>query len=183
MKYLFGLIAVLLVTGSVYVIFQNQAKEKDPLSYYGVTDLSLEEKVLALDQQTLDGNIIGAGILERELIIQTTEGEMSYPVDEDLFYLSFAPYIERTHPCHNHNLVTCRSELANETMSVTITKDDGTVYLDETVTMFDNGFYGLWLSSNANYTIEVDYEGKTVTTSFETFSDSGTCLTEPLQLS
>ncbi len=167
--------------GTLYFI--NTQSNQSVYERYGIEDLSVEEMVLALDEQTLDGSIISAGILERSLVINTEEEENIYPVPEDKFYLSFAPYLDNTHPCHNHNLVTCQSELANETMEVTITDDAGDVYLDDEVTLLDNGFYGLWLPSDKDFTINVQYNGFSVETHFGTYENSGTCLTEALKLS
>lgn len=183
MKNTIIVIGVILTALSVYVIYNNYAQNNNPYKYYGIENLSVEEKVLALDQQTLDGSIISAGILERTLNISTKHGDHVYTVDEDKFYLSFAPYIDRTHPCHNHNLVTCRSELPNESMKVTITNTNGDIAIDDTITLFDSGFYGIWLESNQEYTINIQYQDKSVETTFHTYSDSGTCLTEPLKLS
>ncbi len=157
--------------------------EKDVYALYGLEGLSVQEMVETLDEQTLDGNIIGAAILETELVIHTESGTNTYPIDEDLFYISIAPYINNTHPCHNHNLVTCRSELANETVSVFIESDDGDVLFDGDLTLYDNGFKGIWLPRNIDATITVTYGELSVSHDFGTYEDSGTCMTEGLQLS
>ncbi len=156
---------------------------QDVYAHYDLEGLTTEEMIESLDKQTLDGSIISAGVLEREFIISHEDGEDSYPIDDDVFYLSFAPYINETHPCHNHNLVTCQSELAGETVDVFIETDDGDVLIDKEVTLYDNGFKGVWLPSDISGTITVDYEDKTVTAPLGTYSDSGTCMTEPLKLS
>jgi len=91
--------------------------------------------------------------------------------------------VGNTHPSHNHNLVTCRSELANESMEVTITDEDRNIYLDEEITLLDNGFYGIWLPSEKDFTIHIEYNDLSVETEFGTYENIGTCLTEPLKLS
>ncbi len=180
-KLYFGLFGVVLVIALTAFLVNNDTVD-DVYTYYGIDGLNVEDKVIALDQQSLDGSIISAGILETELIINTENSENKYDIPEGKFYLSFAPYINTTHPCHNHNLVTCQSELANETMNVMIEDDSGDVYLDDEITLYDNGFYGIWLPSSADYSITVEYQDKTVTADFSTYEDSGTCLTEPLKL-
>ncbi len=178
------LIGFLLVVSALIavIVFTGDDDVNDVFEQYGLSGLSTHEMVETLDRQTLDGSIIAAAILETELIIQTAGGENTYPVDAGAFYLSFAPYIEHTHPCHNHNLVTCRSELAGETVDVRITDADGAVLIDETVTLYSNGFYGVWLPAGIEGTIAIVYGEHSVTAPIATHADSGTCLTEPLQL-
>ena len=181
-KYIFGLMGMIGMIGLVWT-FISSTGEMSVYERYGLEGLSVEEMVETLDRQTLNPELISAGILERELIITTEDGSNTYPVDDELFYLSIAPYINNTHPCHNHNLVTCRNELANETIDVLITTVDGDIIVDETVELFDNGFYGFWLPADKALNLTVHYGDLSVETVVETFDDSGTCLTEELQLS
>ncbi len=175
-----GIIVLGLVTLGIFALLKND----DVYDQYGLHGLDVEEMVAQLDAQTLDPERISAGILETELVITTEdEGTVRYPVKEGQFYISIAPYIDNTHPCHNHNLVTCRSELAGETIEVVVRTLDGDVVIDETVQLYDNGFKGFWIPADQEYNIAVYYDGLSVETTIETFEDSGTCITEPLQLS
>ncbi len=173
----------LFVVGLIFLGMALLDTTPDVYAIYGLEGLSTEAMVETLDEQTLDGNIIGAAILETELVIHTTSGTNTYPIDADLFYLSIAPYINSTHPCHNHNLVTCRGELANETVSVYIESTDGDVLFDDDLTLYDNGFKGIWLPSDIDATITITYDDLSVSHDFGTYEDSGTCMTEPLKLS
>ena len=183
-KFLF-LFAFLFIAGIGIMLLSDESPSNTGGVYeiYDIENMGVEEMVESLDRQTLNGDIISAGILERELVISHADGEDRYAIDEDKFYLSFAPYIDNTHPCHNHNLVTCRSELAGETVYVHIEGDDGTVLFDGEVELYDNGFKGIWLPSDIEATMTVEYNDLSVTTPIATFDDSGTCLTEELQLS
>ncbi|TVP97030.1 MAG: hypothetical protein EA374_00310 [Acholeplasmatales bacterium] len=185
MKKTFFLLAFLFIAGIGIILSRNDSATQSISVYerYEIDNLSTEEMVESLDAKTLDSNIIGAAILARELIISHADGEDRYAIDEDRFYLSFAPYITTTHPCHNHNLVTCRGELAGEIVKVFIQAVDGKVLFDGEVELYDNGFKGIWLPSNTEATMTVEYDGLRVSTQIATYDDSGTCLTEELQLS
>lgn len=114
-----------------------------------------------------------------ELLVSTADGakEESLPMPEDEFYLSIAPYADSTHECFFHSLTTCRGELADEEVEVTITAADGEVLVDETRRTFDNGFVGVWLPRDLEATVTVrrgDQEGSAQIT---TGGDDLTCLT------
>ncbi len=183
-KYVFMAIGIVLLVGLV-VLSRIEVSEPEASVYdiYNIQGLSVAGMIESLDEQILDPDIISAAVLERELVIISEQGKDTYAIDEGLFYLSFAPYITSTHPCHNHNLVTCRGELANETVAVYIEASDGTVLFDDTVTLYENGFKGIWLPFGLTAQMTVTYNGLTAETAITTFEDSGTCLTEPLKLS
>ena len=63
-------------------------------------------------------------------------------------------------------------------MDVKITDEDGEVYVDEPLTTLANGFYDFWLPRDKNYTIDISFEGKSVSYDFSTFEGDPTCLTE-----
>lgn len=99
------------------------------------------------------------------------------PADE--FYVSFAPYVSRTHDCHFHSLTTCVGELQNAEVSVKITDDaTGEVLVDDSLTTFDNGFVGLWLPRGIDATVTVEHDGKTASSPITTKGDdAATCVT------
>lgn len=123
-----------------------------------------------------------ASITGENLIVFHEEGEEKYPLGEELFFVSFAPYIDTTHPCEIHSLSGCQGEMVNEDIEVVIETKDGEVIFDETVTTGVNGFINLWVTRDQTYKLKVFYEGKEVSQSFSSFSDSATCITTPLQL-
>lgn len=107
----------------------------------------------------------------------STGEEATLDLPEDEFYLSFAPYVTTTHDCYYHSLTTCTGELVNEEVDVTIVTDGGEVLVDDTLTMFDNGFVGVWLPADIEATLTVQYDGKTGTAEIGTGEDDPTCLT------
>lgn len=111
-------------------------------------------------------------------LADTVSGEqVSVDLPDDMFYLSFAPYVTSTHDCFYHSLTTCTGELFNETVDVTIVTEDGEVLVDKELTLFDNGFVGVWLPADITATLTVTYDGKTGTTQIGTGENDPTCLT------
>lgn len=157
------------------------------LAEQGLADADVVTVIDTLDQtpQSQRATNMMASIRPAELLLSDEQGrEESVPMPDDAFYVSFAPYVSQTHPCHFHSLTTCTGELANTEIELTVTNDtDGSVLVDELVTTYDNGFYGLWLPRGIDATIEVSVDGMTAATPVSTSGDEdATCITEPLQL-
>lgn len=154
------------------------------LAEHGWADMSAEQIVEAIDQDDTARPLdFKASVRPGELILGDAQGEYSLPLtSDDGFYLSIAPFVNRTHDCYFHSLATCKGELAGDTMHVTITDSAGTVLVDDEVTTYANGFVGFWLPRDITGTVEVDFDGRTGSVPFATADDSATCLTT-LQLS
>lgn len=139
------------------------------------------ELVDQLDQMNRDERPTDliASVRANDVLVQdvTTGDEAVVELPHDQFYLSFAPYVTATHDCYFHSLTTCTGELFNEDVDVSIVADDGEVLVDETMTMFDNGFVGVWLPAEIEGTLTVEYDGLTGTTEIGTGVDDPTCLT------
>lgn len=121
-----------------------------------------------------------ASVRPGSLLLSDTAGgeEVELDLPEDLFYLSMAPYVDRTHDCFHHSLTSCMGELSGAEVTVTITDDaDDTVLVEETAPTFDNGFVGYWLPSDIDATVTVEYEGRSASTPISTGAGDPTCLT------
>jgi len=121
-----------------------------------------------------------ASVRTDHVLVSVTGGEQEVPVPlpDDEFYVSFAPYVDGTHDCFYHSLTTCRGELGGQEVDVRITDDaTGDVLVDETTTLFDNGFVGYWLPRGVTATLEVEQDGRTATTTVLTDDEAPTCLT------
>ena len=130
-----------------------------------VADLSGSDKVSA------------ASIDDQELKVEN-EGETSvYPLPEDEFFVSIAPYETYTHPCEIHSLTGCQGELAEKELKITVTDEQGKVHVDQLMTTPANGFIDLWLPREQTYTVEIEADGKSGELRFSTFSGDPTCLT------
>src|SRR5699024_7421703 len=89
------------------------------------------------------GNIddVTASITFQELIVTDSGNkEMSYELPEEKFFVSIAPFIEKTHDCSIHSLTGCQGELVEEEFEVYIQDKEGNVIVDEKMTSLENGF-------------------------------------------
>lgn len=151
------------------------------LSAQGLDGLNTTQIIDRLDalsvserSQTLIASVRPAG-----LVLMDDQQEVTLPMPEDKFYLSFAPYQQQTHDCHFHSLTTCLGEMQNSDVKVTVTDNKtGQKLVDESMQTFDNGFVGLWLPRGMEGTLTVEAQGKSGTTNISTVSDEdATCLT------
>ncbi|AJJ57524.1 hypothetical protein DN756_03840 [Yersinia pseudotuberculosis] len=153
------------------------AQQTDFLAQQGLAGKSAEQMVDAIDQSPQTRPLpYSASVTHAELILSDGQQKFVYPLG-DRFYLSFAPYINQTHPCFNHSLSGCRGELANTPFEVKITDNSGKVIMHQQVTSYQNGFIGVWLPRNIEGTLEVSYQGLTAVSPFATGAESQTCLT------
>lgn len=113
-----------------------------------------------------------------EVLIAEKEGDESVavPLPKDEFYLSIAPYVNTTHPCSNHNLITCKGELANKAVHVKVVDEKGTAIVDKDISTFSNGFLDLWVPRNQKLAVTVTYDGKSVTEIVGTSATDRTCI-------
>lgn len=147
------------------------------LAQHGLAGKTVEQIVDTIDQTSQHRPLpYSASITSTEL--KLSDGEQIYTLPlGDKFYLSFASYERRTHPCFNHSLSGCQGEMADKTFNVKVTDNKGDVILQKPMTSYRNGFIGVWLPRNMEGTIEVSYNGKTASHAIATRDDSQTCLT------
>lgn len=149
------------------------------LAERGLGDRTAAQVVDALDAMALAERPadLMASVRPDELVLTDGSTEAALPMPEDRFYLSVAPYVDRTHECFHHSLTTCQGELAGEEVGVRITTTDGDVLVDRTRRTWANGFVGFWLPRDVEGTVEVRYAGRSGRADFATRADSPTCLT------
>lgn len=170
-------IVVVLLLG-VALFYNNQNKTEDFLARNNLQDKSISEIVEYLEDNTDEAVGFNAGITSTELLLSDSKGSVEMDLPSDLFYLSIAPYINQTHPCGTHNLVTCRGELQNVTLHVVVTDVfSNEEIMNENVDTYSNGFAGLWLPRERNLSITVHYEELSSTTRISTFEEDYTCET------
>ena len=180
------IIFVLLIITAILgytLFFSNQGKSAAFLERYELEGLSVVEIIDILEQKTDEPAGFNASITADKLFLSDGEDTIELDIPENLFYLSVAPYINQTHPCANHSLVTCTGELQKETLRVIITDlDSEVVILDQEVVTSAKGFAGLWLPKDKNLELVVNYEGLTAKKRLSTFDSDNTCETT-MQLS
>lgn len=152
------------------------------LESHDLANLSAKELIEKLDTMAVADHpqdLIASIRPDEVLITDANNVEISVPIPEGDFYLSFAPYVNSTHECYFHSLATCRGELGNQDVHVTITDNDfGEVLLDEDSIMFDDGLLGVWLPKDIEATLTVTADGKSATEVISTKNDDDlTCLT------
>ncbi|MHA6508562.1 CueP family metal-binding protein [Tessaracoccus sp. Y1736] len=148
------------------------------LSAQGLDGKSGREAVEALDQLDAQRPLpLAASVRYDEVLLSDGTIEASMPLDGDEFYLSIAPYETTTHECYFHNLGTCRGELAEADVKVTITTDSGEVLVDEDATTYANGFVGFWIPKDVAGTVVVIKDGKRAESRFSSDAEGPTCLT------
>lgn len=152
------------------------------LQKYDLTGLDTMAIVNKLDSSVTEPKELLSSITGESLILKDGKTTVQLLLPDDKFYLSFAPYENTVHPCSTHSLASCRGELFNVLLQVTITDDKGAVILDENVQTMENGFVGVWLPKNINANLKVAYNSKTASAPIATFANSDTCLTTPLKL-
>lgn len=158
---------------------ETEAPSTAPLvERHGLAGLSGREIVTKLDASPEDRPLaLGASVREHEVVLSEGDSQVAVPLPADEFYVSIAPYINRTHECYHHNLATCTGELASEDISVTITDAAGEVLVEDDTTTYANGFIGYWLPRDVNGTIEISTEGYEGSVPFSTGAGDPTCLT------
>lgn len=153
------------------------------LADYGLDQMTSVEIVNHLDR--LDGPArpadLMASVRPTELLLSAGGEEHALALPANKFYVSIAPYVEETHECFYHSLTTCKGELGDTDVHVTVLADTGAVLVDEDVRTFGNGFTGFWLPHNVEGTITVTYADKSGahksgTVDFTTTDEGATCV-------
>lgn len=173
------LVAILALTGCA-------AAEDDGAAFlreHGLAGMSAEEVIDHLDRlaDAERPDDFMASVRPETLVLSDEREEVEMDLPDDRFYVAFAPYVNQTHDCFYHSLTTCRGELSNQDVQVSLVDNaSGEVIVEETVTTFANGFAGLWLPRDLDATLTVTADGKSGTTAVSTDADSATCLTDLL---
>lgn len=176
------IVVVVLIVAAFYMQLNSVRNEKDLLKKYDLEGLSTEEIVEKLDRDTNYDKGFKASVTSTKLIMSENGVEVEKDIPSDLFYLSFAPYINYTHPCATHFLSSCKSELKNEIFNVTIVGENDEIIISKEMKSMDNGFIGVWLPRDLKGSINVTYNEMSAVANISTFIDDNTCLTEDLKL-
>lgn len=164
------------IFGGSYLYNQYRLKQETLLQRNNLDGLSVEEIINMLDRESSFSNNLVASVRPHELLLTDDYGEQTLELG-DMFYLSFAPYVSLTHECFYHSLTTCQGELVNESIQVKITDVAGNVRFNQTVTTYDNGFYGVWLERDIEATLTVIDKDRAGSVVITTDDDAPTCIT------
>mgnify|MGYP000654264435 CR=1 FL=1 len=119
-----------------------------------------------------------ASITSQTLIVTGNDAKtVSYNLPKNEFFLSIAPYVNKTHPCETHSLTGCQGEMVEEDFNVSIVDKEGNEILNKPMRSQPNGFIDLWLPRNKTYHIKIEQNGKTAESEVSTFNSDNTCIT------
>jgi len=172
LMYIFTLITVTLIA---VLSFARSSDITHVIAREHPTDNQLQALVDGYSEREIKGT--DASITSDALLVYEGETVTSHALDDDLFFVSFAPYVDTTHPCEIHSLSGCQGELAHEDVNVTIETPDGKVLFEDTINTGTNGFIDLWVTRGQEYKIHLQYKDKQVRQSFTSYADSPTCIT------
>lgn len=165
----------------------SQAESDAFLSANNLAGLDARQMIDKLDSLPVaerPSNLMASVRPDQLILIDEKKQQISLPIPEEQFYLSFAPFKTQTHECHFHSLTTCLGEMQNEEVKVTVTDvKTGEKIVDKTLKTFDNGFVGVWLPRGIEATLNVEQGELSATSKISTAtSEDATCLTT-MQLS
>ncbi|MHA6533599.1 CueP family metal-binding protein [Paenibacillus sp. BAC0078] len=135
-------------------------------------------KQMVSDFSSRSNTAESASISSTQLIVENAGNSSTYDLPADEFFVSIAPYLDKTHPCATHNLVGCQGEMVGQEFSVTIEDSEGNSVLDKkTMKSQPNGFIDLWLPRDKTYHVTIEQDGKKAESELSTFEDNDTCVT------
>lgn len=118
-----------------------------------------------------------ASITSKELIVTDTNAKpVTYNLPDNEFFVSIAPYVDKTHPCAIHSLTGCQGEMVEKEFNVNIIDTEGNKIIDETIKSQSNGFIDLWLPRDKTYHVTIEHGGKTAEADISTFETDDTCI-------
>lgn len=169
---------VVVIVGTVGFNAFFASKDDDFLTLYGLDGMSVKDIVGHLENKLDEPVGFKASITGSQLVLGDASHQLALELPSGQFYLSFAPYIQQTHPCAIHNLVSCRGELKQEIFEVRVLDvQTHQVVFEGQMTSNANGFAGIWLPKDKTYQLEISYGALSASHQVSTFATSDTCLT------
>lgn len=168
-------LAVIIAAGA-YLYAGNGSRE-GAASDASTDTAALKQMVQDYSSRSLTAE--SASISSTQLIVKEADGKSaSYSLPEDEFFVSIAPYVNKTHPCAIHSLTGCQGEMTEEEFSVSVQDAEGNQVMDkQTVKSQPNGFIDLWLPRDKTYNVTIEQDGKKAESEISTFEQNDTCVT------
>jgi hypothetical protein len=153
-------------------------KTDDKIRFYEEYGLNIEDQEsLINDLENKNFNQeFSASISDKQIFIYHKTKQYAIMLQEDLFYVSLAPYINQTHGCYTHSLTGCQGELIDKDFIVKIYDEEDNLLEEKTINSGSDGFFGLFLEKGITYKIIVEYEGLSTSYDIDAFTDQ-TCFT------
>ena len=156
----------------------SASAEQAFLTQHNLNGKTPEEMVEYIDQLPAPRPLpFNAGVTSKALLVGDGTQQYEIPLSGDKFYVSVAPYINKTHECVDHSLSGCQGEMVKQPFHVKIIDEKQQVIMDKDISSYKNGFFGLWLPRNKTMQIEVTQPGYVGKEVISTNDDSQTCIT------
>lgn len=165
-------VIIFIIGVMVYINYENRSQNSSEL------DQDVNIKQLVHNYSTGNFTNVQASITGTELIvIDDKNNERIYPLPDDEFFVSIAPFISVTHPCTFHSLTGCQGELVEEDFHIYIEDLNGNIIFDDEISSLANGFIDLWLPRNDIFKVSIFYNDMIAQSEISTFDDDATCIT------
>lgn len=153
-------------------------KTNDETKFFEKYSLNIEDQVSIInDLENKNFNQeFSASITDEMIIIYHKNKSYEINLEEDLFYVSLAPYINQTHGCYTHSLTGCQGELVDKDFLVKIYDEEDNLLEVKTINTGSDGFFGLFLEKGITYKIIVEYEDLSTSYDIDAYTDQ-TCFT------
>ncbi|WP_019908947.1 CueP family metal-binding protein [Paenibacillus sp. HW567] len=164
-------VAVIVIAGTYWYSESTGKKETAALDTQSI-------KQLVHEFSSRSAKAESASISSTQLIVENAGSSLTYRLPKDEFFVSIAPYLEKSHPCATHNLVGCQGELAEQEFSVTVQDSEGNAVMDKKIMKSQpNGFIDLWLPRDQTYRVTIEQNGKIAKSEVSTYQENDTCVT------
>ncbi len=173
MKKVIVILCIMFVT---FLSSCNQNENQDFLLRYNLEGMTIYEVIHELEVNNNDFTGLTAVIKTNQLLLSDERGDFVIIMPENEFYISIAPYINNTHPCIYHNMLTCQGDLTNQNLNVIITLNEEQIINGE-FTTYDNGFIGFWIPKNEEVEITIEYQHLFGVMHFVSNESASTCVT------
>ena len=158
----------------------ESAAPEDLLAEHGLQGMDAKQIIEKLDRADEKPAGLEASVHYDELVLTDAEEpdrQVNLPIKRS-FYLSVAPYLDKTHDCRHRSLTSGpEGELAEKELRVLLIGLDGEIIATDTVTTGADGFVGFWLQRDIDATLQMSYDGRTGYADISTHRRAPTCLT------
>ncbi|WP_379159736.1 CueP family metal-binding protein [Paenibacillus sp. sgz5001063] len=173
-----GIVAVIAI-GTYTLAESTDKNESGKLNTVAVNmdTASFKQMVQSFSMRTAQAE--SASISSTQLIVKESDTKSTtYSLPKDEFFVSIAPYVEKTHPCATHSLTGCQGEMVGEDFNISVKDSDGHMVMDnQTVQSQPNGFIDLWLPRDRTFQVTIEHDGKKAESEISTFETNDTCVT------
>lgn len=167
-----------ILTFATLILVLHQVSRAAFLTRHGLDGLDVVQIIDVLERRIDEAAGFQASVTTTKLVLSDQTGTFRFDIPKALFYLSIAPYVEQTHPCGNHSLVSCTGELQGVAFHFVLTdRATGEILYEGERISSAKGFVGFWVPSGVDVEIQVHSAFGSASANVSTDVSDGTCLT------